>query len=102
MALDFKEKQELYYVTTTAYIKSNVPVTDAYRFEIILTDGKSYVLGSVKPLPENNEKDIVCKEKGNFNEDFVISWSNLKEINEISITKSVLLSTSTQTEHNYD
>ncbi len=102
VALDFKEKQELYYVTTTTYTKSNLPVIDAFRFEIILTDGKSYVLGNVKPLSENNEKDIVCNEKGNFNEDFVISWSNLKEINEISISKSVLLSTSTQTEQYYD
>lgn len=100
--LDFKEKQELYYMTTTEYSAGDIPAGVMYNLEIILTDGTSYSLGSIAPIAESREKDIVCDEKGDFDKDFNIYWYDLKEINELSVTKSVRLSTSTKTEQNYD
>jgi hypothetical protein len=101
MDLDFYQRQELYYTTTTKYIASDIPVAKLYNFEIVLTNGKTYFLGKVAPLAEVNEKDITCDETGNFDQDFGISWKNLKEVNEISIMKSIKLKTSTKLEQNY-
>lgn len=99
--LDFHQKQELYYTTTTRYIADSIPVAKLYNFEIVLTNGKTYFLGKVAPLAEINEKDILCAETGKFDQDFVISWKNLKEVNEISVMKSIKLKTSTKLEQNY-
>ena len=91
----------MYYTITSKYSASDVPIEQAYNFQITLSDGKSYFLGSIKPLVENKENDIICDEKGDFDKDLVISWNNLKDISELSITKGVLLSTSTKTQQNY-
>lgn len=100
--LDFKQRQELYYTTTTKYTKDNIPAKNLFKFEIILTNGKSYLLGSIEPLAEINEDNIQFAPKGNWNEDAVIYWKNLKDVNKLTITKSILLNTSTKTEMNYD
>lgn len=100
--LVYREKQELYYTTTSQYSVSDIPVEDAYNVEIILANGEPNFLGSIKSLAESNGNDIVCDEKGDFNKDHVISWNHLKDINELTIGKSVLLSTSTKMEQNYD
>lgn len=99
--LNYRESKEMYYFTTVRYIMSDIPVGPVYSFEIILTNGKSYFLGSVKPLEESSEKNIVCDENGNFDKDFVVFWHNLKSVNELTIMKSVKLSTSTKTQQNY-
>lgn len=99
--LAFRERKELYYTTAPEYTAVDIPVAEVYNFEITLTDGKSYFLGSINPIAESNEQDIVCLEKGSLDKDFVISWNNLNEINELSINKSILLNTSTKTSKNY-
>ncbi|MDQ0639993.1 hypothetical protein QF042_003558 [Pedobacter sp. W3I1] len=100
--LVYTERQELYYTTTSKYSASDVPVEKEYNFQITLSNGKSYFLGRIAPLAESREKDIICDEKGDFDKDFVVSWKNLRDIDELSIMKSVLLSTSTKTQQNYD
>lgn len=100
-ALDFKVIQELYYTTAPEYMVSNIPVSEIYKFEITLTNGKTYVLGSVKPLAESKESDIVCNKKGSLDKEFVIYWNNLKDVNELLIKKDILLNTSTKTSKNY-
>ena len=100
--LAFTERQELYYTTTTSYITDSIPVSDTYIFEAVLTDGKSYFLGRIAPLEETQEDDIQVTAKGKFEEDAIITWSNLKEVNQLSISKSVLLKTSTKNELKYD
>ena len=76
--------------------ETDVPIADEYLFEIELTDGKKYILGSIIPIQKMNEKDIVCSvcsspavwsEKGDLSQDVTISWQNLKEINELSVYK---------------
>ncbi|MBE9598538.1 hypothetical protein [Pedobacter sp. MC2016-24] len=99
--LDFYQRQELYYTTTTNYITSNMPVAKLYNFEIVLTNGKTYFLGKVTPLAEVNDNDIIYDKTGKFDQDFLISWKNLKEINELYISKGVKLKTSTELEQNY-
>jgi hypothetical protein len=100
--LAYKERQELYYTTTSKYSASDIPIEQVYNLQITLSNGKSYFLGCIKPLGESNENDILCNEKGDFDKDLMISWKGLKDINELSIRKSVLLSTSTNTQKNYD
>jgi hypothetical protein len=102
VALNYNERQELYYTTTSKYLAIDVPVDMQYKIQITLSNGKTYFLGSIRALAENSENDISCLENGDFNKDFVIWWRNLKDIQEISINKSVLLATSTKTEQNYD
>lgn len=100
--LDFRQKQELYYTTSTWYATENIPVSPVYKFEITLTNGKSYALGSLQPIGLSREKDIICDEKGSLDKDFIIQWNNLADVNEIMITKGVRLSTSTKLEENLD
>lgn len=100
--LDYTERQELYYTTTSKYLATDVPIDKEYSFEIITSNGKSHLLGNIKPLLENDENDINCVEKGDFSKDHVISWNNLKDIEEITISKSVLLDSSTKTYQYYD
>lgn len=100
--LVYAEKQELYYSTTSKYSASDVPIDQGYNFRITSSNGKSYFLGSIRPLAENKENNIICDEKGDFDNDLIVSWKSLKDIDELSIMKSVLLSTSTKTQQNYD
>ncbi len=76
----------LYYTEDTHYDFSNVPVNDTYNVEIKLTDGKIYLLGSINALSEEKIENIECLEKGNFNNDFLIKWHNLKDFDELSIS----------------
>jgi len=101
IVLDTVETKSLYYTTTNFYSKENIPVDDLYKFEIILTDKKTYVLGSIKPIAESNGNNISLPKQGDFDKDLVISWHKLKEINELSISKIVLLKTSNKLEENY-
>ena len=99
--LDTVKTTRLYYITSNVYTRENVPVGDMYRFEIMLTNQKTYVLGNVKPIAESDENTISLPEHGDYDQDFVLSWHNLKEISELSISKGVVLKTSTKTETNY-
>ncbi len=101
IVLDTVETKSLYYTTSNFYSKENIPVNDLYKFEIILTDKKTYVLGSIKPIEESDENTIALPKQVDFDKDLVISWHKLKEINELSISKSVLLKTSNKLEQNY-
>ena len=99
--LALSTKKELYYIESSAYVKDSIPVSSTYSFEIMLTNGKTYSLGSVAPLKEVDAKTIKVNDTGNYNDDLVINWNNLKDVNKLSIMKSVLLSNSTKTEQNY-
>ncbi|MCD0488876.1 hypothetical protein LPB86_11590 [Pedobacter sp. MC2016-14] len=101
MVLDTVGTRIMYYTKSIIYFKEDVPVNNEYKFEIILTDKKTHVLGSIKPIEESNENTISLPEKGNFDQDLLISWHKLKEINELSISKSMLLKTSNKLETNY-
>lgn len=101
IVLDTVQTKGLYYTTSNYYAKQNISVGEMYTFEIVLTDKKKYLLGSVKPIEESKENTISLPDKGNFDEDMVLSWHHLKEVNELSISKSVLLKTSTELEMNY-
>ena len=65
-----------------------IPISDNYKFEIILTNGKKYFLGTIKPIAKVNKNDIVCNEVGDLNKDCIISWQNLKDFNKLVIDKS--------------
>jgi len=100
--LAYSERQELYYTTSSKYSGTDIPVEQEYNFQIVLSNGKTCFLGRITPLPENNEQYIVCAGKGDFNRDFVVSWKNLKDIDRLSVTKGVLLRTSTDQLQNHD
>jgi hypothetical protein len=94
-------KQSLYYTEESYYTLKDVPVKDSYVAEIQLSDGKKYHLGTVKALQEEDATNIVCAEKGDVNKPTVVTWSKLKEIDELSIFKSVRLKSSTAQAANY-
>ncbi|RDC55774.1 hypothetical protein DU508_16020 [Pedobacter chinensis] len=100
--LVYTERQELYYITSSKYWASDIPAEREYNFRIALSNGKSYFLGRISPLSENNDQNIVCDKTGNFNQDFVVSWKNLKDIDQLSVTKRLLLSNSTSKDQKYD
>jgi hypothetical protein len=75
----------LYYTDESKFILSNVPVDKFYNVEVKLTDGKKYLLGTVQTLENEKLENIECAEIGNFNNDFVIKWNNLIEVDELSI-----------------
>jgi len=78
-------RQGLYYSNESVYVFSNVSVKEKYNVEIKLTDGKKYFLGSVKALAEEKPENIECKEAGNLNDDFLITWHGLIDIDELSV-----------------
>ena len=84
-------KQGLYYYDESYYALADVPVKDTYTVEIVLSNGKKYLLGAIKALPQENEESIIADEKGDFNKNSLVKWVNLKEIDELSIFTSVLL-----------
>jgi hypothetical protein len=101
-ALNYVERQELYYMISSGYFGTDVAVDDVYNFEIVLSNGKSYFLGSIKPITESRQDNIVTDDKGDLNKDFMIQWKNLNEVSEMVISRGVLLKTSTKTQQNYD
>jgi len=101
VVLDTVETTSLYYTKSNFYRKENILVGDNYKFEITLTDNKTYLLGSVKPITEIDDKNIKLNETGDFEKDFVMNWHDLKEMNQLSISKSVLLKSSTRLEMTY-
>jgi len=100
--LSYSERQELYYTTTSKYFITDVPVNQEYNFQICLSTGKCYFLGKISPIAEIKESDIVCDKIGDISKDFVISWNDLKEVNELSVTKGILLTNTQNKDQNYD
>ena len=78
-------KQGLYYNDESKYILSNVPVNEMYNVEIKLSNGEKHFLGSVKSLAEEKIENIECKEAGDLNNDFIIRWHGLTDIDELSV-----------------
>lgn len=100
--LNLNRKQALYYNDISTYNISNVAVNDTYTIEIHLTNGTRYLLGSVKALEEENTDNIEVKEKGDLNENTVIKWDNLKTLDQLAVSASVILKTSEKNITNYD
>lgn len=65
----------------------NFPSSYVYNFEIVLTNGKKYFLGSVESISKINKNDIICNEKGDVNKNCLISWQNIKEYKELEVYK---------------
>jgi len=99
--LDTVETHGLYYTKSNFYAVNNVSVDDAFNFEIIMTDKKAYALGSVKTIAESSADNITLPTQGDFEKDLNITWHGLNEVNQLSISRSVLLKTSTELEKTY-
>ena len=84
-------KQGLYYYNESYYALSDIPVKDTYTTEIVLSNGKKYLLGAIKALQEENKESIFVDEKGDLTKNSIIKWANLREIDELSIFSSMLL-----------
>ena len=79
-----------------------VPVEDSYVIEIQLSDGKKYNLGNIDVLKNIDEKNIIVNEKGDLTKDFVIKWSNLDQVSELSVHQSIILSGFASNEENME
>lgn len=96
-----QHRQGLYYSNESGYALSDVPVDDVYKLEIKLPDQQRYFLGSIDALAEESEDNITCESQGNFKEDFTIFWKDLKNIDELSLSVSVLQNNGPPNEKNY-
>ncbi len=102
VALEFNKRQGLYYTEESYYGLSNIPVDKVHELVIRLTNGKKYVLAKIWALKEENIANIECDENGDFNNDGIIKWKGLKDINELSITPVLLLKTDNVNEESYE
>lgn len=93
--------QGLYYTDESKYYSENAPLNNIYNFEIKLSDGKKYHLGSISALSEEKIENIECDEQGDLNKNTVIKWKELKNINELTIYTSILLKTHNSNDKNY-
>lgn len=96
-----QHRQGLYYTDESRYHAENVPLKNIYNFEVKLSDGKKYHLGSISALSEEKIENIECDEQGDLNKNTVIKWKELKNINELTIYTSVLLKTPNSNDKNY-
>jgi hypothetical protein len=78
-------RQGLYYSDESEYILSNVPVSKVYNVEIKLSNGEKHFLGSVTSLAEEKLENIECEKMGDLNNDFIVKWHNLIDIDELSV-----------------
>lgn len=99
--MELQKRQGLYYTTETRYYKTNSSVDKGYHLTINLND-KWYELGSVACIAEVNEEDIITDKEADRQKDYHIKWNNLKQINELSVSKSVLLKKSTPLEQMHE
>lgn len=99
--MELQKRQGLYYTTETRYYKTNVSVDKGYHLTISL-NGKWYALGSVACIAEVNEEDIITDTEADRQKDYHVKWNNLKHINELSVSKSVLLKKSTPLEQMHE
>ena len=81
---------KLYYDTSTSYRLKKIPVVnDEFKFEVVLPSGKKYLLGTVKTISEVKMKNVKYNKKGNINEPYQFSWSNMKDFNEMEIYRGM-------------
>jgi len=94
-------RQGLYYTNESGYALSDVPVKETYEVQIKLPNQQTYFLGSVAALPEESKEHITCRDVGDLNQDFIMSWKDLKGIDELSVFVSELQKHSPANEKNY-
>lgn len=82
-------QQELYYTTSTFYLKdSAAPKDNKFYFEIELSEGKKFFLAEINALELVSSKNITCSEKGDFNKDIDVRWKDLRGMNYVIISTS--------------
>lgn len=96
------QRQGLYYTNESGYILADVPVGATYKVELKLPDQKIYFLGSVNALAEENADNITGNETGDIHKDFIMSWKDLKDIDELSVSISELRKNTPPNEKNYN
>lgn len=88
--LDYTIKDELYYTKDYYYLSQNVtPMNNKFRLEIELPNGKRFFLAEIKALKTVEERDVVHPKIGNLDKDFVFSWKNMGDVNQLIIEKSI-------------
>ena len=96
-----QHSQGLYYNDESSYYSETPPINQVYNFEVLLTNGKKYFLGTINALPEENIENIECDEQGDLEKNTVIKWDNLKNKYELTIYTSILLNTPDSNDKNY-
>ena len=88
-ALNYTVKQDLYYTTSTYYLKDSIaPKDNKFSFEIELSDGKKFFLAETNALELVSSKNITCPEKGDLNKDIDVRWKDLTGIKYLVISTS--------------
>jgi len=98
---ELQHRQGLYYTDESKYYSESPPINQVHNFEIKLSNGEKYFLGSINALSEEKIENIICEEHGDLNKNTVIKWKDLKNINRLEIHTSTLLKTPNSNDKNY-
>ena len=88
LAVKVEHRQGLYYTDESSYNLSPIPVSELYKVELQLADGKRYFLGSVNALADRKVAKIAYNEVGDLNKNTVINWNDLTDANELEVSSS--------------
>lgn len=85
---EYKVIEQLYYTKNYLYrVEDVAPENKQYQFQIQLSNGKRFDLGTVSALKLSDPSRIIGSE-ANTNQDFSVRWSDLYEVNTLSISKT--------------
>ncbi|WP_231426389.1 MULTISPECIES: hypothetical protein [Pedobacter] len=88
--LDYTIKNELYYTKDYFYLGQNAnPINNKYRLEIELPNGKRFFLAEINALKPVKGQDVLHPKKGNLDNDFLFSWKNMGDVNQLIVEKSI-------------
>lgn len=102
LAVKVEHRQGLYYTDESSYNLSPIPVSDLYKVELQLADGKRYFLGSVNALADRKLAKIFYNELGELNKNTVINWIGLTDANELEVSSSAKVKSSEPNIESYE
>jgi len=74
---------------TMTYYGQHIPVSDAYDFDLILSDSTIVPLAYIKVIPVVKKNDIIVTEELPIDSPITIMWENLKEFDNLMIICSL-------------
>lgn len=86
-ALQLSIRSDLYYTKTISYYAQNVPISDAFYFEIEYKKDSILPLAYIKVLPVIKPENIRLPTTGNLQTDTKITWTQLPQYSTLRIWK---------------
>ncbi len=81
-------KKGLYYTKSMRYTGNNIPFSDDYYFELMLSDSTIVPLAYIKAIPLVKKEFITYKKEIPIDSVTTVAWDSLKAFNHLAIWKS--------------